>query len=279
MALPDPVNDVLAHFLTEFQPNEKKWKTETYVETFLAKRYSAEVASDMVARFLRPICNLLMDEFENRRKAGELLRFKFLDADGTRVAGIGPVWKSRLTVFQDALNTLTDTEFEALSARVLLLLGCTEAWVTPQSHDQGLDAFGYAPGCGEKVPIEISRQYKLVCLAQAKHYRKTRVGSRDIREFVGSRELAIHEIFSTEDRKYSDLKLPAYGPISMVFITTEELPRTVKLMGRGAGIIVISAQDLAILFQRARIVRGGRRTRREIVLALRRSIGGIPTAN
>lgn len=264
--------------MTEFLPTQKKAKTGEYIQKFLAKRYSSEVVYDTTAKYEKAIIQILMEEYGVRRETGSLLRYQFLDADGERVAGIGNTWNKQHRIFQDAINKLTDSEFETLSAKILLLLGCRESWVTPQSHDQGLDAFGYASAFPAGVPIQISDQCRIVCLAQAKHYRKHKVGSSEIREFVGARELAIHKIFSTEDQRYADLEIRPFGPSMMVFITTEELPRTVKLMGKNSGIIVLSAQDLAVIFLKARIVRVGNWSQSAIVRALKTSIRGIPTA-
>jgi hypothetical protein len=274
MSLPDAVNEVIAHFLTDFPPDQKVCKTQDYIRVYLTKHYSVEVADRITNTFYRPISNSLIEEYDQRIEARELLRYRFLDASGERVVGIGKLWQKRVRIFQDALNDLSDTEFESLSAWVLSALGCHDVWVTPLSHDQGLDSFGYAAAFSSRVPREIASQCRVVYLAQAKHYKKHTVGSRDLREFVGSVELAIHKIFSTVDQKYKDLVIKPFGPSIMVFLTTEELPRTVKTIGRNAGIVVLAAQDLAVLFSRARLVPRNRWKHRSIRSALRRSIRG-----
>ena len=247
MSLPNCVHEVIAHFLTDFPFDQSVCKTQDYIYKYLSKRYTEEVVDDITAKFYKTITDRLIEEHDLRIRARELLRYRFLDDEGDRVAGIGRSWQRRLRVFQDAINDLSASEFESLSARVLAALGCAEVWVTPLSHDQGLDAFGYAPAFPQNVPAEINAQCRLVYLAQAKHYKRQAIGSRDIREFVGSVQLATHKIFSTEDQKYEDLTIKPLGPSILVFVTTEELPRTVKAMGRNAGIVVLAAQDLAIL--------------------------------
>lgn len=279
MFFPIEVHEVIAHFLTEFPQSQEACKTEDYIYKFLARRYADEVAEDINKKYFNPICKILVEEYERRIEKKELLRYRFLDDVGERIAGIGKSWQHRLLIFQDALNEMTDGEFESLSARVLAILGCSQVWTTPHSHDQGLDAFGYADAFPDIVPREISNQCRIVCLAQAKHYKKHKVGSRDIREFVGSVELAVHKIYSTEDQKYADLTIRPFGPTVMVFVTTEELPRTVKLIGQKTGIVVISAQDLAVIFSRVLNLHDNRWRRRSILTALRRSITGIEKAN
>ena len=165
-----------------------------------------------------------------------------------------------------------------LSARLLALLGCDEAWLTPASHDQGLDSFGYSQAFGPTTPREIRQQCRIVFLAQAKHYEKHKIGSRDLREFVGAVELAIHKIFSTVDAKYDDLTIRPFGPTVMVFLTTQELPFTVKTIGRNAGIVVLSAQDLAIALSNKRIVNKSRWTKSALIRDMRKSLRGIHSA-
>lgn len=278
MALPDAVHEVISHFLTEFSPDQRVCKTEDYIFCFLARRYAKELVEDLTNKYFKTICNILIEEYDDRIASRELLRYKFIDEAGQKVSGMGQSWQKQIRIFQDALNELTDADFESLSARVLALLGCNEVWLTPLSHDQGLDAFGYAQAHPHQVPREISCQCRIVYLAQAKHYKKHKVGSRDIREFVGSRDLAMFKIFSNEDQMYKNLVIKPFGPSVMVFVTTEELPRTVKIMGKNAGIVVLSAQDLAVLFIRSRIVSTKRWGRRNILAALRRSLKGLPKA-
>jgi hypothetical protein len=142
---------------------------------------------------------------------------------------------------------LTSAEFEAFSAHILRLASCTRVWKTQETHDEGLDSFGYMPyfrmnnewvgGCPE-----------VVFLAQAKHYNDTKVGSRDIREFVGSSRLAALKIYSKIDARYRDLEIKPFAPVALVFVTTQEVPRTVKHMARSAGIVVLTSDDLCPLF-------------------------------
>lgn len=273
----DAVHEVIAHFLTDFPLNQRTCKTQEYIRQYLTKRYSDEFADKITTSFFTKISRSLIEEYDHRLQAKELLRYKILDDEGERIAGMGQSWQRQLRVFQDALNALSYAEFEFLSARILQVLGCDAVWVTPASHDQGLDSFGYAPAFPQDVPQEITKQCRVVYLAQAKHNKRHAVGSRDLREFVGSVELAIHRIFSTEDEKYEDLTISPFGPCVMVLVTTEELPRTVKTIGRNAGIVVLSASDLAILFSRTNSI-PKRSERKTLVAALKRLASGFPTA-
>ena len=97
----------------------------------------------MLKSFLPLIRKTLLEEFNERFRKFYSLRFRILDDEGYQIAGIGRLTDGRRLAFQDALNALSHGEFEGVAAIVLQLAGCEIVYRTPQSHDQGLDAFGY----------------------------------------------------------------------------------------------------------------------------------------
>jgi hypothetical protein len=196
------------------------------------------------------------------------LRYEFIDPEGTKIKGIGRKYGARLRMFQNALNSISDTEFEQLSAVILKFMGCYKSWVTPVSHDQGLDAFGYSREIEKYLPS--NSKCPVVMLAQAKHYAKAKVGSRDMREFIGSVNLATHNIFSDIDAKYTDLEIRPFGPTVLVFVTTQEIPQTVKRLANKSGIIVLTSSDIYNIFQKRAIMRGKRWQERNIVARLKK---------
>jgi hypothetical protein len=170
-----------------------------------------------------------------------------VDDDGEIVQGIGGLAQADKIAFQDGINSLTSAEFEAFSAHLLRLASCTRVWKTQETHDEGLDSFGYMPY------FRISNEWvggnpEVVFLAQAKHYNDCKVGSRDIREFVGSSRLATLKIYSKFDDRYNDLEIKPFAPVALLFVTTQEIPRTVKNMARAAGIVVLTSDDLCRIF-------------------------------
>ncbi len=268
MALPQPVNDVIAHFLTDFSWNHRACKLEDYVRSLLCKRYSPDYADELLQKYLSDIVNVLMDEYEARVRERDLLRYKIIDDNGEKVAGIGSRWQNRLIVFQDALNALTHAQFESLSARVLGAMGCSRVWVTPESHDQGLDSFGYGRVFSRNVPLEVAQQCPVVFLVQAKHYTKEKIGTRDIREFIGSYDLAVHKIYSTQDEIYVDLTLQPFGPAVLVFMTTQEIPKTVKRLAAKTGVVVMASQEICSVMIRSRLLHGVAWQRRALKTAM-----------
>ena len=187
MALPEAAHETIAHFLTEFSHNQSLCKTEDYIRKFLGRRYAPDVADEIILKHYKAITSVLIDEHDRRRQSHNLLRYTFSDDEGDRIPWYRRfMGKGQYRIFQDALNGLTDSEFEALSARFLAILGCDTVWTTPASHDQGLDSFGYSIAFDTTVPKEIRQQCRIVFLAQAKHYNKHGDWiTRDLREFVG----------------------------------------------------------------------------------------------
>ncbi|MBA2704182.1 MAG: restriction endonuclease [Blastocatellia bacterium] len=202
-----------------------------------------------------------------------------MDAIGEKIEGIGLQNEKEKIEFQNAINELTSAEFESLSAYILKIAGCETYWRTPESHDQGLDAFGYLSFLTKPSGEWFAGVPRLILLAQAKHFSTTKVGSKDIREFIGSKELAIHKIYSTIDDRYSDLDIPPFSPVGLLFITTEEVPLTVKRLGVRSGMVILSSDDLHDLLVSNWTKRPKKLTRAWLLKELRKSIKNIPKAN
>lgn len=247
MNLTDIYEEVLAHFLTDFSVNQPPRRLDLYVTQVLQPTYSDTVVHDFLAQSLSRLQNALVTEYNERSSDAGSIRYSFADDDGEVVQGIGGLAQAEKIAFQDGINSLTPAEFEAFSAHLLRLASCNRVWKTQETHDEGLDSFGYMPY------FQINNNWvggrpEVVFLAQAKHYNDCKVGSRDIREFVGSSRLAALKIYSKIDKRYEDLEIKPFAPVALVFVTTQEVPRTVKHMARSAGIVVLTSDDLCPLF-------------------------------
>ena len=188
-------------------------------------------------------CNteFLVDEFNSRYSDKRPLRFQIADAVGDLVAGYRPKNLMKEVAFQDSLYRTSPADFEKLAAIVLRTLGCQSVYLTPLSHDQGVDAFG-SRVLVEPTPYGVT--HGLTWIAQAKHYKATQVTTGDVRELVGSKELLVSKVFSTVDDRYKELRLRRYAPIAIALITTEEIPTTVRRLADGAGVFIFASSDL-----------------------------------
>jgi hypothetical protein len=244
MSLPQPLNDIVAYFMTEYASDAPPSLLETTVRDFYQQVYRPEIAAEYCSKYLEQIRSILVQEFNERFEKSYTLRFSLIDPDGKQIAGIGNLKNRERIAFQDGLNQLSASEFEGLAALVLEIAGCTYVRRTPASHDQGVDAFGHSTFLQKPTGGWCGGQPKTTFMAQAKHYSECKVGSKDIREFVGSYDLALHKVFSTIDTRYKDLDLLPFAPTALLFITSQEIPNTVKRVASRAGIVVLGSDDL-----------------------------------
>jgi hypothetical protein len=244
MQTPHQINEVVAYFMTEYPVDSQPALLEDAIQAVLERSLRPEAAQELKAVFLSFVQGTLIDEYNQRFDAQCSLRFRFLDAEGTKICGIGSHLQKERIAFQDAINGLSHSQFESLSALVLRAAGCAEVKRTPESHDQGIDAFGYLDYLHRTKGKWAGSVPRVTFLAQAKHYGECKVGTKDIREFVGTYALALHKVYSTIDQRYKDLELLPYAPTALIFMTTEEVPNTVKRVASRAGIVVLSSDDL-----------------------------------
>jgi hypothetical protein len=248
----DRIRDLcLSYFLCSFNPSSASRLTRDVVREVASASYATERVDEFLEQRLSGFQTLLVDEFNDRYAKKRPLRYQIADAAavGRVVSGYRAKRTALQIAFQNAMNRLSAGEFEVLSAVVLRSLGCQAVFRTPQSHDQGVDAFGQVQ-LVEPTPYGLTHQ--LTWIAQAKHYTSASVGSADIRELVGSRELMITRVFSTVDERYKELRLRPFGPTAVALVTSEEIPLTVRRLADGAGVFVFASSDLYFLLRPSR---------------------------
>ena len=242
-------DELLSCFLTELSDDTPTSYVEEITRKFLLRKYNQEWVEIFWDNLGETFISELVEEYNRRIADGFPINFEFTDDEGRKVRGwANPVIPFNIANFQKALLSLSDKEFERLATRIIQLVGCKDAWATPTSHDQGLDAFG----CFQlldlpKTPKENNR-FTVWILVQAKHYNKEKICSASIREFVGSGYLAKYNIYSTLSSKYEMLELRPLAPIALVIVTSGEVKRTAKLMADEAGIKILTASDICVIF-------------------------------
>jgi hypothetical protein len=233
----------VAYFLCGFDPNCGNRRTRDVVREFLLQTFSEERVAEFLDVQLSLLQAELVEEVNSRYTSGLPLRFQIADSAGvgSKVCGNSDTSSKANIAFQEILHSLSPGEFENLAAVILRILGCSEVFATPHSHDQGVDAFGYQHVIAN-VPYGVT--HHLTWIAQAKHYLSQAVSTNEIRELVGTKELLLAKAFSTIDKKYSELRLLNYAPTAIVLITTEEIPVTVRRLANNSGAFVLAASDL-----------------------------------
>jgi len=233
----------LSYFLCEFDPGSRKRRTVDVIREVALATFSEDVVDAFVDNRLTAFQQTLVEEFNSRYADDRPLRFQIADdvSEGSVVVGFQRKSSKKEIDFQDQLNKIRPREFEMLAAIILQVLGCKEVYATPESHDQGIDAFGLLD-IVQETPYGVI--HRLTWIAQAKHYRASVIATADVRELIGSRELLIARVFSTVDERYEELRLRPYAPTAVALITTEEIPRTVRRLAERSGVFVFAASDL-----------------------------------
>jgi hypothetical protein len=207
------------------------------------KHYSSERIEYFIEKRLSILRTELINEFNARKIADLPLRYEIVDplGEGHILKGSRKALTDGRIIFQNVLHELEPEHFEALAAVILKRLECDSVFKTPQSHDQGVDAFGYK---GITPALSQAVTHNLVWIAQAKHYTKHAVSTNVVRELVGTTELLVNKIFSTVQERYKDLQLAPYAPTGLLLLTTHAIPSTVRRLAERAGIFVLEASDL-----------------------------------
>lgn len=241
--------EILSFFLTEYQPTQAAAYVEAIVKEHLAPIYTVEVIDQFWEQLGLRVIDDLVEEYNVRSTQEWPIPFEFLDSDGTKVVGRSRLpSQPGLDEFQVALLSLTHTEFEELAALVLYLSGC-KAWVTPATHDQGIDAFGFFRLFEEGIGNQGSGPLIWV-FVQAKHYTQQRLGSKEIRDTASAVLFASHKIFDQSKAKYTMIDVKEFSPVAILLVTSGDLKRTAKILAVNSGVMLLTTLDLFLLFSK-----------------------------
>lgn len=279
-AFADLRSEIISYFLVLFPVDSQPDYLERITKRYLAGTYN----DDFIERFWNDQAQFLrddlIDETNRRIRKKASLRYEIMDDIGDRIRGahykLNP---DPPNVFQDALQHLNPYEFEALAGVILKIAGCHSYWLTPRSHDQGLDAFGYASFLDIQLRW-LGSKPEVVFLTQAKHYLKNRVSSNEIREFVGAAALAKFDIYAVQGEKYPELDMRPFAPVALIFVTSGEIKISTKTLARKSGMVVVASDELFQIF-RDYWNSGGvmfPKTTKKLVDRLRKEIKGLPLA-
>jgi restriction endonuclease Mrr len=83
-------------------------------------------------------------------------------------------------------------------------------------------------------------------VGQAKHYEKTAVSTRDIRELVGSVILAQSKTFAGKKDPLERLELRVCDPVVYFFITTGRFTRDSKELLNRSGVVAMDGVQLSV---------------------------------
>lgn len=151
--------------------------------------------------------------------------------------------------FLNQFSELSYNEFELLCGRILTLFNVEKEHVTRSAADQGIDFYGQVPYGDSLKPNSIfpgaEKQMKFWLVGQAKHFSKTKVSTKDIRELVGSVLLAKSKVYAGSSDPLRELAVRECDPVFFVFFTTGFYTRDAIDVLRKAGIVFMDGPQLA----------------------------------
>jgi restriction endonuclease Mrr len=174
--------------------------------------------------------------------------------EGTDSQEIAEQKKKRLgwKHYYETLQELSPHEFELLCREVLKLIGAKEVKLTKQSRDEGIDFYGRLSVADLIKPSSVFRFrpfesfLEIWLIGQAKRYKSVKVATPDLRELVGSVELASARAFADLDpHKYPDLKIRVADPVFMLFFTTGRISIDGWQLIKKSGIVAMDGEMLA----------------------------------
>ncbi len=234
---------IVGYFLTEYACGDGPGYVEAIAKTYLARTYTFEYVESFWQGQGKFVIEALIDERNERLERGLPCPYEYLDTDGQRVQ---PAVLDTLPqdIFQEALRKLSASEFERLACYLLAIIGCQSFWCTPESHDQGLDGFGFVYLPYLRDVTSEAKRVVIWVVVQAKHYESCGVCSADIRDFVGAVEISRYKVFSTKAERYPLFDLLPVSPVTMILVTSGRVLRTAHRLASGLGVILVSSDEL-----------------------------------
>jgi hypothetical protein len=144
---------------------------------------------------------------------------------------------------------ITPAAFESLSGGVLKLLGVKEPKVSRRSADQGVDFYGRVHFGDIVKPALLDagaeKHFYVWLVGQSKHYPESRVSTHEIRELVGSVQLARAKVFAGTTDPLEDLAAKVCDPVFYLFFTSGRFTRDSKDILSRSGVLSFNGLQIA----------------------------------
>lgn len=237
-----------------------KWLTEICLTKGWAVNESE--ASEAAERWERRFIEYLRDDLDDLERRGRFSPYKFNSAATNALQGSAypepndsdeikqaKARRARFKQYEEGLRRLTPEHFEAMCAGLLDLLGVRKPVLTPYVADEGIDFFGQLHLEDSALQTSqfpgIQSRLSVWMVGQAKHYIDNRVSTPDVRELVGSVELAKGGAYSTEYDKYPNLGMRVCDPVFYLFFTTGRISSDSWQLLDNSGVIGMDGQMVA----------------------------------
>lgn len=219
-------------------------------------------AEDKADAWLKRFKSRLQHDIDTTRHEGGFLAYHFNPSSDDYLQGscwCGPydtpdvqeakAQRALTNQLYNSCSNLTPDEFETLSGRLLHLLKVEKAFVSRRSADQGVDFFGRVP-MGKMLKPDLldmgAEKHMFVWIVgQSKHYPQTKVSTAEIRELVGSVELARAKVFAGAKDPLDELKVRLCDPIIYMFFTTGSFTRDSKELLSRSGVLSFEGMQIS----------------------------------
>ena len=252
-ARPKPIGRVLAEVILR----------EGWAQTLTEAQEVAEAWRDRTLSYLRAHLGAM-------RELGRPVRYDFNSSSNYMVEGASFIEprdspdviaakkrRAQRESYQQALGKLSPQDFEQLCKRVLDELGVEKARVTPYSKDEGIDFYGVLRLEKHIFPHDsypsVQKQLRVWMVGQAKHCLHSKVSTPNIRELVGSVELAKGHAFSSRSDKYPDLTVKPCAPVFCLFFTTGAISLDGWKLLAASGVVGMDGEMLAAFLADRRV--------------------------
>lgn len=157
--------------------------------------------------------------------------------------------RANTVLIYEHCSHISETNFERLSGKILELLKVEEAFVSRRSADQGIDFFGRVH-FGDMLKSTLlhpgaEKNFYVWLVGQSKHYPESRVSTQEIRELVGSVELAKAKVFAGGSDPLEQLKARLCDPVIYLFFTTGRFTRDSKDILTRSGVLSFNGLQIA----------------------------------
>ena len=214
-------------------------------------------AAELAESWAKQALTVLRNDLTEYRKEGRFCQYDFNSSSDYMLQGAafiepadGPDVRAAKSALQHhseylgALRSLSPVNFEGLSAGILQLMGVEAPTTTRRSGDQGIDFYGELqfPSLPPASEPGIEAQLKIWMVGQAKHYRDARVSTFEIRELVGSVNLARGRAFGSSVDPLLDLTIRVCDPVFYLFFTTGEISQHSWRLIRRSGVVALTVR-------------------------------------
>ena len=223
--------------------------------------YAGDEAEEKAALWLENVRNRLRSRMNEENSLGFCVSYAW-NSSGTEYiqgscfcepgddANVAVAKRKRSFTFQirDAVRTFHWREVEVLCKKMLTLFGVLDPQVSRSSADAGVDFFGYSDiGAILKpqvLPSGAEKQLRVWFVGQAKHYPTTKISTREIRELVGSADLARSKIYAGNDDPLKKFTARLCDPIFSLIVTTGRFSRDSIDLMKKSGVIAMDGGQL-----------------------------------